>query len=183
MPGCKPVSYTHLWGIYLGLGAAMLLGALTHHYFIIFAFFLSAFSVLYLLLRRRFADAGIFSGVMLAGVGLSIAIFPATLSHIFSGYRGEQSFSSFESGFSGLWEKLSAYCLSLIHIYLWHDRRPDGPYNACWAGDDDFSLWPPERTLRRAAAHERNACNDQWCGIYRARFAARYSPYLSLIHI
>ena len=26
------------WGIYLGLGAAMLLGALTHHYFIIFAF-------------------------------------------------------------------------------------------------------------------------------------------------
>lgn len=98
------------WGIYLGLGIAMLLGALTHHYFIIFAFFLSAFSVLYLLLRRRFADAGISSGVMLAGVGLSIAIFPATLSHIFSGYRGEQAFSSFESGFSGLWEKLSAYC-------------------------------------------------------------------------
>lgn len=98
------------WGIYLGLGIAMLLGALTHHYFIIFAFFLSAFSVLYLLLRRRFADAGIFSGVMLAGVGLSIAIFPATLSHIFSGYRGEQAFTSFESGFSGLWEKLSAYC-------------------------------------------------------------------------
>lgn len=77
------------------------LGFLTHYYFLVYAFFLSAVFGLYVLQKKAYA---IIKPYLLATVGafaLSVACFPAMLRHIFgkgeSGYRGAEALNNFYS--------------------------------------------------------------------------------------
>ena len=57
---------------------------LTQYYAYIFAFFLTAFTVLFLLTRREFRRAVLYGLTVLASVGAAVAAFPAVFKHLFS---------------------------------------------------------------------------------------------------
>lgn len=67
---------------YIFVALAACLGALTHHNFLIFAFFLTAFSCLFLLLQKAFKKFFSYGIAASIGIALSIAIFPATIRHL-----------------------------------------------------------------------------------------------------
>lgn len=68
----------------------VIIGGLTHYYFYLFAFFFSAPICLYLLIKKKLKALIIYSSSLLSGFILNLIIFPATLQHVFSGYRGTQ---------------------------------------------------------------------------------------------
>lgn len=62
-----------------------LLGGFTHYYFYTFAFFLTAFTCVYLLVRKKWKVMFTYGLTMLLGVAVDLAAFPHILSHIQSG--------------------------------------------------------------------------------------------------
>ena len=69
-----------------------ILGALTHYYFIVYLFFICLPAGIYLLIKRKYGQAGIFALSMGIAGGLSIIIFPAMPVHMFlGGSRGKES--------------------------------------------------------------------------------------------
>ena len=83
---------------YIKLGIAVLLGALTHYYVIVFVVFQSVAVViaLYLLKRRRELPAYI-AAMLLSGLH-TLLLFPYMIFHIFTGgYRGQEAFANFGS--------------------------------------------------------------------------------------
>lgn len=68
----------------IAVACLTLVGALLVHIYLTFAFFLSTFTCLILLCRKRIKQLFIYIGTMLGSVGLSIIMFPATISHLFS---------------------------------------------------------------------------------------------------
>lgn len=61
------------------------LGAMTHHNFLVFAFFCALFSCLFLLCRRAFRKLFTYGFSVVGGVLLSVAVFPATIRQM--GYQ------------------------------------------------------------------------------------------------
>lgn len=78
-----------LWKVCL-LCCSVILGGLTHYYFYPFAFFFSAPICLFLLYRKKFIDFIKYAGTLLYGFAINIFAFPATLHHVFGGYRGTE---------------------------------------------------------------------------------------------
>lgn len=71
-------------------------GFLTHYYFIVFAFFVAAYTCLYLFFHKETRiKACIYGGSVSAGILAAIAYYPVCLSHIFSGYRGTEATEAF----------------------------------------------------------------------------------------
>lgn len=68
----------------LPLGAVTFAGALTQHFFLIYAFFYTLIICAVLLFRKRIKAMLSYGLSVLAGVLLSIAAFPATVPHLFS---------------------------------------------------------------------------------------------------
>ena len=64
-------------------------GALTHHLFLVFAFFYTLIRCAVLLFKKQIKPMLIYGFTVLAGVLLSIAIFPATISHLFGSNQVE----------------------------------------------------------------------------------------------
>lgn len=105
----------HLWALktknsgsvrfLLPLGMTVFLGFLTQYYYIIFHFFLGAGFCLLLLKNKKIK--GILSYGAACGLGLlgAILYYPASLSHIFRGYRGTEAVSEF-GDMSNTWERL-----------------------------------------------------------------------------
>lgn len=62
-----------------------LLGCLTHHFFIPYAGSISACFCIWYIIKKRYKDLFVYSGVMLAAVAVSVLLFPATIDHLFSG--------------------------------------------------------------------------------------------------
>lgn len=89
----------------LPIGITVFLGFLTQYYYIIFHFFLGAGFCLYLLKNKKIKE--LFSYVVACGLGLlgAILYYPASLSHIFRGYRGTEAVSEF-GDMSNTWERL-----------------------------------------------------------------------------
>lgn len=79
---------------YIFLGIVSIAGILTHYYFIIYLFYSCAIYGGWLLVSKMWKHLVGFITVMLGSVGISYLIFPAMTSHIFLGYRGEQSFDN-----------------------------------------------------------------------------------------
>jgi len=72
------------------------LGFLTHYYFIIFAFFVAAYTCLYLVFHKDTrAKAFIYGGSVCVGLMAAVLYYPACVSHIFSGYRGTEATQAF----------------------------------------------------------------------------------------
>lgn len=73
-------------------------GFLTHYYFAVFLFFLTAFTCLYHWLVKKNLKGSIGYGVTVcAGMVLAVLLYPASLSHIFRGYRGTEATEAFFS--------------------------------------------------------------------------------------
>lgn len=64
------------------LAVSAFLGAMTHHNFLIFAFFLTLFSCLFMLIQKSFKKMFIYGLSVLIGTALSFAAFPATVKHL-----------------------------------------------------------------------------------------------------
>lgn len=82
------------WSIYIKLAVTTCLGSLTHHFFLPFAFIITAIMCIYFLIKKNWSVLLKYSIFMIIGVGLSIAIFPATLDHMF----GIQTFAYRDTG-------------------------------------------------------------------------------------
>lgn len=81
--------------IVLIIGA--ILGAITHYYCIIYLFFICLIYGGYLLFCKRWKTIRSFVGSMCVAGGGALLLFPAMLQHIFTGYRGRQSFGNFKN--------------------------------------------------------------------------------------
>lgn len=68
--------------IYLKLSIISCLGALTHHFFLPFAFIITAVMCLYYIFIKKWSISLKYAICMLLGICISIAIFPATLDHM-----------------------------------------------------------------------------------------------------
>lgn len=67
---------------YIFVGVIALLGALTQHHFLVFAFMYTLVQCVVLLIKKRVKDCFAFGGSAAVGVGLSVAVFPATIDHL-----------------------------------------------------------------------------------------------------
>lgn len=95
----------HIWGrtgknrlpflamIFFGV----VIGGLTHYYYYLFVFFFSAPICLAFLCRRKIKDFFAYAGTLMAAFFTNLLIFPATIEHVFSGYRGQQTFENLEN--------------------------------------------------------------------------------------
>lgn len=71
-------------------------GFMTHYYFMIFMFFLAAYTCIYLVIRKETRiKAFIYGGSVCAGMVAAVLYYPACISHIFSGYRGKEATEAF----------------------------------------------------------------------------------------
>lgn len=69
--------------IYLSLIIITVCGALTHHTFLLIAFFTAVFFCIYYLIKKQVKNFLKYGFSILGGTVLSIVIFPATISHMF----------------------------------------------------------------------------------------------------
>lgn len=90
---------------FLPLGMTVFLGFLTQYYYIIFHFFLGS-GFCFLLLKNK-KKKELLAYVLTCGAGLALALgyYPASLSHIFRGYRGTEAVSEF-GNVSNTWGRL-----------------------------------------------------------------------------
>ncbi|WP_455502405.1 hypothetical protein [Gemmiger sp.] len=80
--------------VWFGLFAAILTGALTQYFVLVYCFFLCGLFGVWLLATRRFKTAVQYVVAAFAGLGAAYAAFPTMKQHIFSGSRGKQAFAS-----------------------------------------------------------------------------------------
>lgn len=67
---------------------------LTHYYALFVPFFLTFFYCIYSLIRRKnILRMFVYGASMLAAIGLGVCTYPACITHIFSGYRGQGAIS------------------------------------------------------------------------------------------
>jgi hypothetical protein len=129
---------------YIQLALVAICGALTHYYFIVFAFFLSAVIVIIMLSEKRAKESLLYFVSMAISGGVSCVIFPAMIKHIFTTGRGSESINNLESSdlliqlekyfeiinddlFGGyLIIILSIICFVLLVNWLYTDQDDDG---------------------------------------------------------
>lgn len=83
-------------GFYLPVILLSFAGFHTHYYFAVFLFFVAAAVCLYLFFHKETRKASFgYAAAVLSGMMLSVAAYPACLSHIFRGYRGTEAQDAF----------------------------------------------------------------------------------------
>lgn len=103
---CLLLLYVHIRSItrekrtmihfYLPVMILSFLGFHTHYYFAVFLFFVAAATCLYLFINKNSRKASFgYAAAILFGMMLSVAAYPACLSHIFRGYRGTEAQDAF----------------------------------------------------------------------------------------
>lgn len=96
--------------LYLKLGAASVLGALTHYYVTVYLVLICVVYGLLILTEKRLSDFARLVGCMAASAAGAILIFPAMLRHFFVSDRGKQSVEGFwENSILKYAEDLSDY--------------------------------------------------------------------------
>lgn len=99
--------------IWIGIMLTTTGGFLTQYYFLIFAFFVSCGYMLFRLFQRQWKSALAFAVSTFAGIGIGILFFPASLSHIFLSYAGQESYGNVFRG-DQIFLKWSKQYLELI---------------------------------------------------------------------
>lgn len=92
----------------LPLAVTVFLGFMTQYYYIIFHFFMGAGFCFYLLKRKKIKELFAYVGACALGLGAAICYYPASLSHIFRGYRGTEAVSEFSNA-GNTWERLQFF--------------------------------------------------------------------------
>ncbi len=83
-------------GFYLPVCLLSFLGFHIHYYFAVFLFFLAAATTLYLFSHKETRkESFVYVGSVVMGLGISVALYPACLGHIFRGYRGTEAQDAF----------------------------------------------------------------------------------------
>lgn len=101
---------------YIKLGIISVAGTLTHYYFLIYLFFCCMVWGIYILVRRRWKELAVFLVTMAVSAGVSIAVFPYMLEHIFSSYRGEESLGNLLSA-SAFSKNIKAFWTVIDNLY------------------------------------------------------------------
>lgn len=91
------------WKTWLLLGVTLVLGVLTHYYFLLLAFFLAVWYFVKFWAQKRFKEECYFHVTIEVCAFICLAVFPAMWDHIFKDYRGEEARKSLmaASGFGG----------------------------------------------------------------------------------
>lgn len=85
---------------YLQLGGIVLLGYLTHYYFVLFILALAAVTTILMLVKKKYKPALFYVLTMAASGVTGLIVWPFSIRHVFSGYRGDQAFESLKSAYS-----------------------------------------------------------------------------------
>lgn len=96
------------------LGIFVVLGSLTHYYYLVFLFFLYAIFMIRYLVRKNYKNAIRYTICMVISAIVSLAIFPYSFVHIFMGYRGQGAFSNLEQ-LEVMWKGLGGY-IGLVQL-------------------------------------------------------------------
>jgi hypothetical protein len=91
----RPKEKHYLYLLWIAL--AVFLGGMTHYYFFIFAFFITALACLTLLIRRQWLDLAQYSALTIIGVVAVVVAYPPIIHHVQSGYRGEEAINGLKS--------------------------------------------------------------------------------------
>ncbi len=85
------------WKFYYLLFGITLFGALTHYYFVVYLFFLCVVEGIVKLITKKWKELGLLFITMCSAASTAIGIFPSMITHMFGGYRGEESISNLKS--------------------------------------------------------------------------------------
>ena len=78
------------------IAATVYIGFLTHYYFAVFAFFVAAFTSLFLFFRKSTRKTSyIYALSVIGSLVLAVLSYPSCLRHIFRGYRGTEAMGAF----------------------------------------------------------------------------------------
>lgn len=80
---------------YAALCLSTIMGILSHYYFVVYAFFISAFIWVYSVIAKKYRFAIKYALTMVIGILGSYLIWPDMRNDIFVGYRGEEAFENF----------------------------------------------------------------------------------------
>ncbi len=98
------------WRLWIKIGFIAIAGALTHYYCIIYLCATCLVFGICMVIRKRWKDIMALSISMVVAAVVSIAIFPAMLTHMFSGYRGVQSIENLSQGtWAEYWERIKVF--------------------------------------------------------------------------
>ena len=103
----------------LPLGITVFLGFLTQYYYIIFHFFLGAGFCFYLLHKKKIKELLSYGCCCAVSLMAAILYYPASLSHIFRGYRGTEAVGEFTDA-SNTFGRLRFF-LGLFDDYVMND--------------------------------------------------------------
>lgn len=124
----------------LPLGITVYLGFLTQYYYIVFHIFMGAGFCFLLLKNKKIRELLAYAMTCAAGLGAAIVSYPASMAHIFRGYRGTEAVSEFSDAantagrlrfFIGLFDDyvmngtLSIWLLAICLIWLavWYRKK------------------------------------------------------------
>ncbi len=85
--------------LYLCIAICALIGSLTHYYYLFYLFALYCISAFFYIYKKQHKRFLIYTYILAAAGGMSIILFPYSLNHLFSGYRGQGAISKL-GGFS-----------------------------------------------------------------------------------
>lgn len=110
------------------VGVTVFLGFLTQYFYMVFHFFLGAAFCVYLLSRKKIRVLLSYGAACVLAFGLAVLYYPASMSHIFRGYRGTEAMGEFaDTGntlerlqfFTELFDKYEvAGCLAVILLVI-----------------------------------------------------------------
>lgn len=108
-----------LYPLLPAVGMAAVCGSLTHYYYLIFLAALALLFAVRLLRRKQWLPLGAYVATMCVAAGISLLIFPYSLTHLFSGYRGKDSVAKLADGLSPL-KGLAQYVgVTTLHVFHW----------------------------------------------------------------
>lgn len=112
-------SEKHSKGDITGLFLSIFLGSLTQHYFLIYCFFLTYLLAVNLVLLKKYGQLLQLILTTFLGVVFSIIVFPATIPHLFSSYRGQEALGNLAYSYSSnLIYRLYLYFSSIVRELL-----------------------------------------------------------------
>lgn len=111
-------------GIFIAIGISALIGSLTHYYFLFYLSMLALMFVIRYIRRKEFKNLGFYILTMAIAGGLSLAIFPYSIKHMFFGYRGQGfidkllNIPEFLEGIGGYILKIQEYTFNKLLIVV-----------------------------------------------------------------
>ena len=136
---------------FIPLAVTVFLGFMTQYYYIIFHFFMGVAMCFLLIKERRIRELFFYGFSCAAGFLVAVCYYPASLSHIFRGYRGTEAVSEFSNAgntmdrlrfFGGLFDKyavngslciwLLVSCILLLTVFYLRKKHPEEEKGEKW---------------------------------------------------